>query len=83
MADRFAGAGKVEISRFKGLGEMPAAQLKETTMDPATRSLWRVTLADGGQAETAGLVERLMGRKPETRFAFIQENAALAGELDI
>ncbi|MHA1113310.1 MAG: DNA topoisomerase IV subunit B [Alphaproteobacteria bacterium] len=83
IAERFAGAGKVEISRFKGLGEMPAAQLKETTVDPATRSLWRVTLANGGQAETAGLVERLMGRKPEMRFAFIQENAGLAGALDI
>src|SRR3546814_1876505 len=78
----FAGKSKVEISRFKGLGEMPPAQLKDTTMNPAKRILWRVEIPDHqdqeSAAETAGLVERLMGRKPELRLRFIQENAPKA-----
>ncbi len=74
---------KPEISRFKGLGEMMPAQLKETTMDPATRTLARVTLPRTEEL-VEDLVERLMGRKPEARFQFIQENAEFAvGELDI
>ncbi|WP_397404139.1 DNA topoisomerase IV subunit B [Phenylobacterium sp.] len=74
---------KPEISRFKGLGEMMPAQLKETTMDPATRTLARVTLPRAEEL-VEDLVERLMGRKPEARFQFIQENAEFAvGELDI
>jgi topoisomerase-4 subunit B len=89
---RFAGRGKVEVSRFKGLGEMPARQLKETTMDPANRILLRVTLTDAKVAavevraqrkEAENLVERLMGRKPELRFAFIQENARFVSDLDV
>jgi topoisomerase-4 subunit B len=87
LRDVFRGQGKVEISRFKGLGEMPAKQLKETTMDPATRKLLRVVLADGPHAVrhggTAGLVESLMGRKPELRLAFIQEHADEAHDLDV
>ncbi|HZH27141.1 MAG TPA: DNA topoisomerase IV subunit B [Azospirillaceae bacterium] len=78
----FAGK-KVEISRFKGLGEMPPGQLKETTMDPAKRTLLRVVLPDAGEpeaADTRSLVDRLMGRKPEARFQFIQENARFARE---
>ncbi|HEX4504304.1 MAG TPA: DNA topoisomerase IV subunit B [Alphaproteobacteria bacterium] len=69
--------GKVEISRFKGLGEMAAVQLRDTTMDPAKRTLIRVALADDEdiEADTANLVERLMGRNAEPRFRFIQENA--------
>ena len=80
------GKGKVEISRFKGLGEMSPAQLRETTMAPGTRVLWQVALPDGGDAgavETRTLVEHLMGRKPELRLRFIQENARFAPELDI
>ncbi|MFN9848390.1 MAG: DNA topoisomerase IV subunit B [Alphaproteobacteria bacterium] len=74
---------KPEISRFKGLGEMMPAQLKETTMDPATRTLARVTLPRAEEL-VEDLVERLMGRRPEARFQFIQENAEFAlGELDI
>jgi topoisomerase-4 subunit B len=74
---------KVELSRFKGLGEMSARQLKETTMDPATRKLERVEI-DPETGELAGdLVERLMGRRPELRLAFIQENALLVDELDV
>jgi topoisomerase-4 subunit B len=77
----FNGRGKVEISRFKGLGEMPPAQLKETTMNPANRTLLKVVI--DGEDETAALVDRLMGRKPELRFQFIQENAQFVSELDI
>jgi topoisomerase-4 subunit B len=73
---------KVEVGRFKGLGEMNPNQLKETTMDPATRSLIRVTLPQEYE-ERAGvrdLVDRLMGKNPEHRFRFIQENAARVDE---
>lgn len=73
---------KVEVSRFKGLGEMNPNQLKETTMDPATRGLLRVTLPQEYE-ERAGvkdLVDRLMGNNPAHRFAFIQENAARLDE---
>jgi len=82
LAERFGGNSKVEVSRFKGLGEMPPAQLKATTMDPGGRTLLRVTVADAAAADPQGdreaaasLVERLMGRKAEHRFAFIQERA--------
>jgi topoisomerase-4 subunit B len=67
---------KVEVSRFKGLGEMPPASLKETTMDPKRRVLLRVVLPPEERARTAELMEALMGRKPELRFKFIQDNAA-------
>ncbi|RJT26418.1 DNA topoisomerase IV subunit B [Chakrabartia godavariana] len=73
---------KVEVARFKGLGEMNPGQLKETTMDPSTRSLIRVTLPQEYE-ERAGvrdLVDRLMGKNPEHRFQFIQENAARVDE---
>ena len=75
------GRGKIETSRFKGLGEMMPAQLKETTMDPKRRSLLRVTIVEDERARTGDSVERLMGNKAEARFAFIQEHAAFAGEL--
>ena len=77
------GKGKIDISRFKGLGEMPAAQLKATTMDPAHRTLLRVTVPGPREQPTALLVEQLMGRKPELRLAYIHEHAADAGDLDI
>lgn len=93
MEKQFKGRGKVEISRFKGLGEMPARQLKDTTMDPKNRILLRVMITDAtaeakGDAkaqrkEAENLVERLMGRKPELRFAFIQENAKFVEEIDV
>jgi len=67
---------KIEVSRFKGLGEMPPAALKETTMDPARRTLLRVSLPEADEASTAQRVEDLMGRQPERRFRFIQDNAA-------
>ncbi len=74
----FNANAKVEVSRFKGLGEMMAAQLKETTMDPSKRTLLKVTLADADIKATASSVERLMGNKAEARFEFIQENAEFA-----
>lgn len=90
METEFKGRGKVDISRFKGLGEMPPAQLKETTMAPANRTLIRVTIpgdhTDDDKIEardTARLVEQLMGKKPELRFAFIQEHARFVEELDV
>ena len=75
--------GKVEVSRFKGLGEMPPSALKETTMDPARRTLLKVVLAPEDRAATEERVESLMGRRPELRFRFIQENARSVEDIDI
>ena len=83
--DRLMGsfkAGKVDVSRFKGLGEMPASALKETTMDPRRRTLLKVQVPPDRGA-TNDMVERLMGRKPELRFQFIQERARTAADLDV
>ncbi len=77
----FTGRGAIEVSRFKGLGEMPARDLRDTTMDPAKRALLRVALASPDNNATADAVERLMGSKPEARFAFIQERAPRSLEL--
>ena len=81
----------VEIGRFKGLGEMTPKQLKETTMDPERRTLIRVVTGAAGDldapapagAATGALIEDLMGRKPEKRFAFIRDNAEFAGDIDL
>ena len=78
LKKEFHANAKVEISRFKGLGEMMAAQLKETTMQPGKRTLLRVMLADKEMKPTARAVERLMGTKAEARFEFIQEKAEFA-----
>ena len=90
MEKVFKGRGSIEVSRFKGLGEMPAKQLKETTMDPKKRTLLRVTIptnySENGIIErrkTNRLVEDLMGKKPEKRFQFIQNNAKFARDLDL
>ena len=80
LKKEFHANAKVEIGRFKGLGEMMAAQLKETTMDPRKRMLLRVKLTDEARPATAISVERLMGTKPEARFEFIQERAEFANE---
>jgi topoisomerase IV subunit B len=80
LKKEFHANAKVEIGRFKGLGEMMAAQLKETTMDPAKRTLLRVVLLTDDREDTANSVERLMGTKAESRFAFIQEKAEFAAE---
>ncbi len=78
----FKAGAKVEVSRFKGLGEMPPADLKRTTMDPAHRVLLKVVAAPEEHAATAERVESLMGRRPELRFQFIQQNAQ-AADLDL
>jgi topoisomerase-4 subunit B len=95
MQSTFNGRGKVEISRFKGLGEMPARYLWATTMDPAQRTVLRVKLPSRAEADetietaseafrrTAQLVETLMGRRPELRFDYIQKNARFARDLDV
>jgi topoisomerase-4 subunit B len=83
VAKVLTGKGKVEVSRFKGLGEMMPAQLKETTMDKARRNLLRVVVLEEDQDGTSDSVERLMGNKPEARFAFIQERAAFAAASDL
>jgi len=74
---------KIEVSRFKGLGEMPPAILKDTTMDPKKRTLLRIIASPETRAATSDMVESLMGKRPELRFAFIQENAGSVTELDI
>ena len=91
LAEVFAGRGKVEVSRFKGLGEMPARYLKATTMDPAHRTLLRVNLPPRGGADgpaeafarVRDLVDTLMGRRPELRFDYIQKNARFVHDLDV
>jgi topoisomerase-4 subunit B len=86
MKSAFNGKGKIEISRFKGLGEMPPPQLRATTMNAATRMLLRVALPSEDKREftdTVELVESLMGRKPELRYQFIQEHAAFVRDLDV
>jgi len=83
LAKGLGGKGKIDLQRFKGLGEMDAKDLKETTMDPATRKLIRVTVDEDVPGETGDLVERLMGKKPELRFQYIQENARFVEELDV
>lgn len=83
MARGLGGRGKIDVQRFKGLGEMDAKDLKDTTMDPASRKLIRVSIDDDEGGETGDLVERLMGKKPELRFEYIQENARFVEELDV
>ncbi len=82
LAGQFKGRS-VDIGRFKGLGEMMPAQLKETTMDPATRTLTRVVLPPEGVESFEALVETLMGRKAELRYGFIQENARFVEDVDV
>jgi len=85
LKTEFSGRGKVDVGRFKGLGEMTAPQLKETTMEPSKRTLLRVTLSEAARTSTAKVVEQLMGNKAEERFNFITERAAFVSEegLDI
>ncbi len=74
---------KVDISRFKGLGEMMPADLKDTTMNPATRTLARVVLTDEGAPDFEILIETLMGKKAELRFNYIQANAKFVEDVDV
>ena len=79
----FKGKANVKVGRFKGLGEMNASELKETTMDRKRRGLLRVEIGEGERSVLADTVNGLMGSKPEARFRFIQERAAFARDLDI
>jgi topoisomerase-4 subunit B len=83
MTKGLGGKGKIDVQRFKGLGEMDAKDLKDTTMNPQTRKLIRVTIDEDEPGLTGDLVERLMGKKPELRFQYIQENAKFVEELDV
>lgn len=78
LKSEFRAGSKVDISRFKGLGEMMPAQLKETTMRPGHRTLLQVHIPNEENKKTESLFEQLMGKKPELRFQFIQENAEFA-----
>jgi topoisomerase-4 subunit B len=80
LKKEFHANANVEIGRFKGLGEMMAHQLKETTMDRKKRTLLQVRIAEDDRKATAKSVERLMGNKAEARFEFIQERAAFASD---
>ncbi len=85
LDNTFKGRAKVEISRFKGLGEMLPAQLRETTMSTKTRNLLRIELAEEAAQATKASINSIMGTKAEARFRFIQENAAFVDndELDV
>ncbi len=83
LRTEFSGRGKIDIGRFKGLGEMNPSQLKETTMDPKKRTMLRIEIAQDDIAPTQRAVDDLMGVKPEARFRFIQERAEFVTELDI
>ena len=83
MENGLGSRGRIDVSRFKGLGEMDARDLKRTTMDPATRSLTQITLNGDDADEADLLISNLMGKRPEERFRFIQENARFAGDLDL
>ena len=83
ISEGLGGKGKIEVSRFKGLGEMDAKDLKQTTMDPTSRKLIRVSIDEDQPGETGDLVDRLMGKKPELRYQYIQSNARFVNELDV
>ena len=83
ISEGLGGKGKIEVSRFKGLGEMDAKDLKQTTMDPTSRKLIRVSIDEDHPGETDDLVDRLMGKKPELRYQYIQSNARFVNELDV
>ena len=79
----FSGSGKIDVGRFKGLGEMMPAQLKETTMDPTSRTLARVSIDPAKADDITALVEALMGKKPELRYAYIQDHARFVEDVDL
>ena len=82
-ANFFTGKGKIEIGRFKGLGEMMAKQLKVTTMDPKTRNLARITIDEENLPSTEALVETLMGKRADLRYQYIQDHAQFVDEVDV
>lgn len=83
LETEFKGRGKIDIGRFKGLGEMMPKQLKVTTMDPATRTLARITIDDDNLPSTEALVETLMGKRADLRYQYIQEHAQFVNDIDV
>lgn len=83
MKKGLGGKGQISVQRFKGLGEMDASDLKDTTMNPESRRLIRIGLDREDLEDAEAVVDRLMGKRPEARFAFIQENARFAEDLDV
>ena len=83
LEGQFSGRGKVDIGRFKGLGEMMASQLKDTTMNPKTRKMIRITIDDDNLPSTEALVGTLMGKRADLRYQYIQDNAQFIDGLDI
>ncbi len=83
IASEFTGRGKIELGRFKGLGEMMAKQLKDTTMNPATRRLARITIDQDNLPSTEALVETLMGKRADLRYQFIQDHAQFVEAVDV
>ncbi len=79
----FTGRGKIDVGRFKGLGEMMASQLKDTTMNPKTRKMIQITIDDENLPTTESLVETLMGKRAELRYQFIQDHAQFVDDLDL
>ncbi|NNE71467.1 MAG: DNA topoisomerase IV subunit B, partial [Rhodothermales bacterium] len=74
---------RIDMQRFKGLGEMMPATLKETTLDPDRRRLLRVTIPDGERVETERTISDLMGKDASARYAFIMNHAGEVEELDV
>ena len=83
LETEFTGRGKVDIGRFKGLGEMMAAQLKDTTMNPASRKLAQITIDGENLPTTEALVETLMGKRADLRYQYIQDHAQFVDDLDV
>jgi len=83
LETEFTGRGKVDIGRFKGLGEMMAHQLKDTTMNPKTRKLARITIDEDNLPSTEALVETLMGKRADLRYQYIQEHARFIDDIDV
>ena len=79
----FTGRGKIDLGRFKGLGEMNAPQLKDTTMNPKTRNLAKITIDEENLPSTESLVETLMGKRSDLRYQYIQEHAQFVEDVDI
>ena len=83
LKTEFTGRGKIDIGRFKGLGEMMPKQLKVTTMDPETRTLARITIDEDNLPSTEALVEILMGKRSDLRYQYIQEHAQFVDDVDV
>ena len=83
IAEEFNARGKIEIGRFKGLGEMNANQLKDTTMNPESRTLARITIDGENLPTTEALVETLMGKRADLRYQYIQDHAQFVDDIDV